>query len=155
MGYLKIFSEKDNTLVERQENSWNGKRKKTIQDARILAKSYNGKCLSVEYLNNSTKLVWQCSEGHIFESTYGNVSQNHWCRMCFNKIAGSYHYMFSSKFHSSNDDFEKRLLWDSIKKKVCKERNVFLIEIPYTIHVKDIDNFIKNELKSKGVIWDI
>ena len=37
----------------------------TIEEMQKLAEKKGGKCLSTEYVNNRTKLKWQCSEGHV------------------------------------------------------------------------------------------
>lgn len=45
-----------------QKGKWcptcKGNRKKTIEDAQLLAKKNQGKCLSSEYLNSKSKLQW-------------------------------------------------------------------------------------------------
>ena len=59
--------------------------KNTIQDCHNLANKHCGKCLSTEYINCKTKLLWQCKRGHIFEFKYNDVDQGSWCVKC-NKI---------------------------------------------------------------------
>lgn len=46
-----------------------------------LAKSRGGLLLSSEYINNHTKMTWQCSKKHTWESSYNNI-QKHWCPVC-------------------------------------------------------------------------
>ena len=58
-------------------------KKKSIEDCHKLAELKGGKCLSTEYINNKSKLKWQCAKGHIWNSRYNNVHQGHWCRRCF------------------------------------------------------------------------
>jgi hypothetical protein len=41
-----------------------------------------GTCLSKMYINDSTKLEWRCSEGHIFWSTPNNIKHGKWCPQC-------------------------------------------------------------------------
>ena len=60
-------------------------RKNTIGDCKKLAAKKNGKCLSTEYINNKTKMKWQCKEGHVFESRYINIISDKWCPKCYNK----------------------------------------------------------------------
>lgn len=38
--------------------------KYSIDSARGLALSRGGKCLSTEYVNNRTKMLWECGNGH-------------------------------------------------------------------------------------------
>lgn len=48
------------------------------------AESKGGKCLSTEYINNSTKMKWQCHQNHNWEARYSNVVGvlNRWCPYC-------------------------------------------------------------------------
>jgi len=56
--------------------------KKTIEDAKKLAIKRGGKCLSNEYINNSTNLMWQCTKGHDWNTTYSSIRKNSWCPIC-------------------------------------------------------------------------
>ena len=58
------------------------KRKLGINKMRRLAKERGGRCLSGKYLNNATKLRWECSRGHVWEATPGNVAAGCWCPFC-------------------------------------------------------------------------
>ncbi|WP_282161980.1 hypothetical protein [Ulvibacterium marinum] len=59
-----------------------GIEKLTIDEMRDIAKSRGGKCLSDEYVNARTKLIWQCSEGHIWKAIPSSIKQGHWCGTC-------------------------------------------------------------------------
>src|SRR4051812_26381079 len=37
---------------------------RTIEEARQIASSENGQCLSEKYINSSFPLLWKCSKGH-------------------------------------------------------------------------------------------
>jgi hypothetical protein len=54
----------------------------TIEEMKILAKEQGGKCLSQEYVNNYTKLLWECAEGHQWEAIPSNIKRAHWCPVC-------------------------------------------------------------------------
>ncbi|RIB07601.1 hypothetical protein C2G38_2213969 [Gigaspora rosea] len=55
----------------------------TIEDARQIAISRNGKCLSTEYINNYSHLLWRCSKGHEFLASLQHVkNSNSWCSKC-------------------------------------------------------------------------
>jgi len=58
----------------------------TIEEMQKLAEKHNGKCLSDTYINNSTKLLWQCSEGHQWEATPQHIKDGTWCPYCAGKI---------------------------------------------------------------------
>ena len=60
-------------------------KKLTIEDMYIYAKSKEGLCLSTEYVNNRTKIKWQCKKGHVFYSTPDSAQQGKWCPECGHK----------------------------------------------------------------------
>lgn len=63
---------------------------------------------------------------------------------------GRQHYEFTPKFHKSSIDFQNQKYRDMIKKKLCYENGVNLIEVPYTIPYKKIPEYIKNALGKLG-----
>ena len=44
--------------------------------------SRDGILLSTKYINNNTKMEWQCSEGHVFSAKWSNIKNNGWCPQC-------------------------------------------------------------------------
>jgi len=62
-----------------------GSKKKNIYDMQHLAKMRGGKCVSTEYINNKTKLKWQCNQGHIWEAAPSSVASRTWCPICGQK----------------------------------------------------------------------
>jgi len=70
----------DCAKVNRQNN-----RRLGIEKMQEIALSFGGKCLSETYINNRTKLRWQCKKGHIWSAVYGNViEKGSWCPRCRN-----------------------------------------------------------------------
>ncbi|MGG3608078.1 zinc-ribbon domain-containing protein [Priestia megaterium] len=61
-------------------------RRKTIEEMQELAYSRKGKCLSELYVNNSTKLSWQCEQGHKWEATPASISRGSWCPVCAGRL---------------------------------------------------------------------
>ncbi len=61
---------------------WVENQKNGIKKAHALAQKNNGKCLSNDYINARTKLLWECSLGHKWEADYNHVQQGTWCRLC-------------------------------------------------------------------------
>ena len=55
---------------------------------------------------------------------------------------GRQHYEYIECWNETTEDFEKRKERDKEKVIMCKENNVVLIVIPYTIKLKDLQNFI-------------
>jgi hypothetical protein len=59
--------------------------KHTLDDAKVLAMSHHGKCLSKEYINGLTALKWECEHGHKWQSRLDSVIQGRWCSICANE----------------------------------------------------------------------
>ncbi len=53
-----------------------------ITELQEIAKNRGGLCLSRTYVNNHTKLEWQCSCGNIWKATYNAVQRGDWCPKC-------------------------------------------------------------------------
>ena len=49
---------------------------------RNLAKERGGTCLSLEYINSSTQIQWQCTKGHRWMATPSNIKSGYWCPYC-------------------------------------------------------------------------
>ena len=54
----------------------------TIEKMREIAEKRGGKCLSNEYVNNHTKIKWQCAEGHTWLARPTDIISNKWCPIC-------------------------------------------------------------------------
>jgi len=54
----------------------------TIADMKKLARKKKGKCLSSDYVNNRTKLLWECSNGHQWRTTPMTINKGSWCPTC-------------------------------------------------------------------------
>lgn len=61
----------------------------SLQDIKQIAVSKGGKCLSEMYLNKSTKLRFECSHGHIFETRPAEILRGNWCSYCAGKHKNS------------------------------------------------------------------
>jgi hypothetical protein len=59
-----------------------GVQKGTIEEMEELAEEHGGKCLSKEYTNCQTKLIWQCKEGHKWQTRPSSIKQGSWCPFC-------------------------------------------------------------------------
>ncbi|WP_423383604.1 hypothetical protein [Burkholderia sp. LMG 32019] len=71
----------------------------TIEDARRVAHERGGVCLSGEYVNARSRLIWQCHRGHVWQANLDNVkNKGKWCPNC--------------AFLQMAKNPEKRLKWD-------------------------------------------
>lgn len=60
-----------------------GNAKLTIEQMQKIAKKRGGKCLSSNYINNSTKLKWECSQHHTWDMRPNDIiKKNNWCPIC-------------------------------------------------------------------------
>lgn len=66
------------------------------------------------------------------------------------EYSGVQHYKYSPYFHKNKEAFYNQKYRDDMKKRMCKENGVILIEVPYTVKIENISNFIKSELRKNG-----
>lgn len=71
------------------------------------------------------------------------------------KIAVEYngiqHYKFVPYFHKNKEAFLNQKYRDEMKRKMCKEKGILLIEVPYSIPVENIRSYLIKELQENGV----
>ena len=66
---------------------------------------------------------------------------------------GKQHYHFNKWMHNnSHTNFHNMQYRDNIKRDVCKKLGIYLLEVPYTIPVSEIETFIVSKLKNKNLI---
>ena len=53
-----------------------------LAELRALAEGQGGACLSSEYINAKTPLLWLCEKGHEWEAIPNNVRHWSWCPHC-------------------------------------------------------------------------
>ncbi|MCP4131872.1 MAG: hypothetical protein GY754_12905 [bacterium] len=59
-----------------------GNKKLRLEEMQRIANEQGGKCLSLKYINNMTKLEWQCARGHTWKANPMNIIRGHWCPEC-------------------------------------------------------------------------
>ena len=64
-----------------------GLEKLSIEDMHQIAKNQGGKCLSKNYIDNRTKLKWECRVGHRWEAKPATIRRGSWCKICKSKEA--------------------------------------------------------------------
>jgi hypothetical protein len=83
--------------------------------------SYSGRPLELDFYNDELKIA---------------VEYN-----------GKQHYDFIPYFHQTEENFQKQLIRDEEKNKMCLERGIHLITVPYTLrNFQSVENFIKINL---------
>lgn len=63
-----------------------------------IAKS--GECLTEYYTSSKTKVKVICNNGHIWESTPGNIKSGYWCPECFNSRRGTTRKLTMGDMHA-------------------------------------------------------
>lgn len=78
---------------------------------------------------------------------------------CFNRelrlaveYNGIQHYKFVPYFHKNYEAFKNQKYRDYMKHQMCKENGITLIEVPHTVKVEDIRQYLITELKRKGYL---
>jgi hypothetical protein len=91
-----------------------------------------GRCLSNKYINNATKLRWECKKGHIWIAKSGNIKNGKWCPKC------SYEYRAGLRRGNIQD-----------MQKIAESRGGKCLSEKYT----NVDNKLKWQC-NKGHIWE-
>lgn len=65
---------------------------------------------------------------------------------------GIQHYKYVPFFHKNNEAFLNQKYRDYMKRQLCKENRITLIEVPYDVKISDIRLYIINQLKMKGLL---
>jgi hypothetical protein len=164
------------------------KRRATIEEMYQIALERNGKCLSTTYIKSNRKLLWECADGHQWEATPNSVKLGSWCPICspflnerkaravlealygfefrstrditwltspdgfnleldgyndLNKIA----FEYQGVHHFENDSYFEKSKYDELKRKLCREHNVKLVEISGLERIKNEKEIIRHVYK--------
>ena len=66
------------------------------------------------------------------------------------EYSGAQHYKYIPFFHKNYEHFLNQKYRDEIKKMLCEKNGIQLIEIPYTVKLKDMETFIRLQAKKLG-----
>ncbi len=64
---------------------------------------------------------------------------------------GIQHYKYSKFFHKNVEAFRNQQYRDYIKRQLCKDNGIFLIEVPYTVKIENIEEFILTKLQNFNI----
>jgi len=65
---------------------------------------------------------------------------------------GIQHYKFIPYFHRNHEHFINQKYRDDLKRRLCKDNGITLIEVPYTVKLHDIASFLQKECKLNGFL---
>jgi hypothetical protein len=57
-------------------------KKLTLEYMKNLATTKGGLCLSTEYINSTSKLLWRCNKEHEWSANPGSIVKGTWCPEC-------------------------------------------------------------------------
>lgn len=60
---------------------------------------------------------------------------------------GKHHYEYSPRFHASKEMFQNQQYRDVLKKQLCRQNGIHLIEVPYTVKSSNIPSFLYQEIQ--------
>lgn len=71
------------------------------------------------------------------------------------KIAVEYngvqHYQYVPYFHKNKEAFLNQKYRDDMKRRICRDHGIILIEVPNTVKLENIKGFIEKELRKNGI----
>lgn len=67
---------------------------------------------------------------------------------------GQQHYKYVPYFHKNRESFYNQKYRDELKERMCRDNNIHLISVPYTIKINNIEEYIVHNLKKIGYIFD-
>lgn len=140
--FFYLEPEKSNKLLRtEQTNSNPGRESKGERECRRVLENYFGKPFPKcrpNFMNN--------------EVTNFNLELDCYCPEiklgC--EYNGRQHYEYTPYFHKNKEAFHNQKYRDYMKRNLCNNNNIQLIEVPYTVKTQDIENFIVKKLKSFG-----
>lgn len=110
--------------------------KLTIEEMKNIAKERGGKCLSREYIDNGTDLLWECSDGHQWKANPRNVKNNQsWCPVCAGNQQKTIEDMKEVALSHGGELLSKRYTNSKTKLKWrCEEGHTFYKTPSHIIH---------------------
>lgn len=64
---------------------------------------------------------------------------------------GAQHYKYIPYFHRSKEAFQNQAYRDELKRRMCKENGITLLEIPYTVKYDNLPKYIMEKLRDIGL----
>ena len=68
------------------------------------------------------------------------------------EYSGKQHYEYVPYFHKNKEAFLNQNYRDELKRRMCKDNMITLIEVPYTVKIEDIRKYLINKLLKHGYI---
>jgi hypothetical protein len=137
---------------------YQGKMKQVLPSSKKLKKESSGEQECRRVLQNLFKKPFTNERPNFLRNpvTGGNYNLE---IDCFNnelklgiEYNGAQHYKYIPFFHKNKEAFLNQKYRDELKKRICVENGVTLIEVPNTVKVEDIERYLERKLRSSGYI---
>lgn len=66
------------------------------------------------------------------------------------EYSGLQHFFESKFFHKNREAFLNQKYRDELKRRMCKDAGITLIEVSYKVKIEDIEKYLREELTKKG-----
>ena len=66
------------------------------------------------------------------------------------EYSGKQHYEYCSYMHKNKEAFYNQKYRDDMKRRICRDNRVNLIEVSYKVKIEDIERYLYNELVIRG-----
>ena len=63
---------------------------------------------------------------------------------------GAQHYNEIPYFHKNKETFYNQLYRDELKRRMCKDKGVVLIEVSHKVKLHEIENYLRSQLVKLG-----
>ena len=142
-----------------------GRKKLTLEHCKKLAATKNGKCLTEKYINDCTKMLWECEEQHQWSAIYNSIHNGSWCPECkknkYEKLTGEYlKFIFplidiKSQYYIKYEfNIKKYILVDYYfelknKKYIVEYNGLQHYEYVPLFHDNDLDIFLKQKRRDQ------
>lgn len=138
----------------------------TIEDMHNLAKTYNGTCMSTEYINNTYPLMWKCIKGHIFSKYARDIAREKiFCGFCKRLAREKYSIEYVRKLAETKggrcestkyENLKSPLLWTCDKGHVFTKSLQSIFSTKAFCNVCDKNNNYNKEIEYDGLLyWDV
>lgn len=68
------------------------------------------------------------------------------------EYSGVQHYKYTPFFHKNKEAFINQKYRDELKRRMCKDNMITLIEVPYTVKIENIRSYLEKELLKHGYV---
>jgi hypothetical protein len=134
------------------------KQRGNIKEMRIIAEMRGGKCISEQYKNNNTRLLWQCVHGHTWQAVPSSIKNGTWCPECSSglgeRICRAYmEQLFNEKFPKARTTWLKSSEGAQLELDGYSTKLKMAFEHHGAQHFENINYFHKRENAFKKGQW--